>query len=157
MNNDIDQERQRLRQQRVRQMREENEAAIEQRQRRERERDYLGEMQPPAERREWQLPELEPEPHRRGLDTMPVDWSAVIDQCVSNTREYLLEVIAETVAELADRQREAIDDAMRPLKTELAELRSINAEQRVTIAEMRLTNTSTIDLPALPLRGYRAN
>jgi ferric-dicitrate binding protein FerR (iron transport regulator) len=58
--NEID----RLRQQRMQELRDENQAALEQRQRAEAE--YLNDMQPTPARREWQLPEPEPPPRRRG-------------------------------------------------------------------------------------------
>jgi len=156
---EIELERQ-LRQQRLQEICEANQAAIEARERQARECEYLEEMGQLPERREWKLPEPEPPPRERGLDTSPVNWSSVIDQRIADARGYLLEVITETVAELAERQRDAIDDAMRPLRAELCELKISNAELRVANAALReqlsAGDDSTIDLPALPLRG-RAN
>lgn len=160
--NETDQVRQQLRQQRVRQLREENEAAIEEQRQREREREFLEEMgQPVPERREWRLPEVEPPPRERKRDTSPVDWSSVIDQRIAAEHAFMAQVIAEVVATLADRQAEAIADAVRPLQSELAQVRVEAAEQKVTVCELRLTLSEqlagkTIDLPALPLRS-RAN
>ena len=98
---------------------------------------------------------------RRKLDAAPIDWSAEIDQRVGNTREYLVEVIIETIAELTERQREAISDAVRPLREQLFEVKIANAELRIKLAELReqlaADGSKVLDLPALPLRGSRAN
>jgi hypothetical protein len=160
---EIDQVRQQLRQERARQLREENEAALEELERQRREREYLEELgQPLPERRAWQLPEPEPVPRERGRDTSPVNWSAVIDQRIAAEHAFMVEVIAEVVATLADRQRDAIDDAMRPLRVELAELKISNAELRLVNVALREQlaaggHGTAIDLPALPLRNSRAN
>ena len=71
----------------------------------------------------------------------------------------MIEVLAETIVELDERQREAIDVALRPLQIELVELKVANADLRVKLAEQQLaaSHATTIDLPALPLRGGRAN
>ncbi|MEY9235443.1 hypothetical protein ABIF78_007766 [Bradyrhizobium japonicum] len=99
-----------------------------------------------------------PPARQRRLDTSPVNWSAV-DQRIGGMRKYLLEVITGTIAELAERQRDAIDDAMRPLRVELAELRISNCEVRAANAELceQLAAGHVTDLPPLPLRGSRTH
>lgn len=157
---EIDQVRQQLRQERARQLREENEAAIAELDRQQREREYLTELgHPLSERREWRLPEAEPPPRERKRDTSPVDWSSVIDQRIAAEHEFVAQVIAEIVATLADRQAEAIDDALRPLRVELADLRISNAELRLANTELRKQMSAgyVVDLPALPLCGGHAN
>ena len=78
---------------------------------------------------------------------------------MADARAYLLEVLAETVAELAERQREAIDDALRPLRLELCELRIRCGELKLSNTELREQLTASgqlvTDLPN-PLRS-RAN
>lgn len=91
----------------------------------------------------------------------PADLDLKIAESIADERRFLLEVLAETVAELADRQREAIDAAMLPLRTELAQVRAEAAEQKVTICELRLTlseqlsadRSKIIDLPPPPMRS----
>ena len=146
----------------MREIGEANQAALEELERQRAEQEYLADMQPAAERREWQLPTPEPPPRRRGLDTRPapaVDWNGEIRRQVADARAYLLEVLAETVAELAERQREAIDDALRPLRLELCELRIRCGELKLSNTELREQLTASgqlvTDLPN-PLRS-RAN
>jgi hypothetical protein len=66
---------------------------------------------------------------------------------------------AGTIAELADLQREAIDDAMNPLCVELCELRLASAELKISNASLReqLSAGHVTDPPSLPLRSSRAN
>jgi hypothetical protein len=94
---------------------------------------------------------------RRSAEPAPVNWDLRIAEAIADERQHILEVIAETIAELAERQREAIDDAMRPLRIELAELRIGNCELRAANAELReqLGAGHITDLPN-PLPG-RAN
>ncbi|MCD9110093.1 hypothetical protein [Bradyrhizobium japonicum] len=97
----------------------------------------------------------------RRAEPAPINWDLNIAEAIAEERGFLLEVLAETVAELADRQREAIDAAMLPLRTELAQVRAEAAEQKVTICELRLTlseqlsadRSKIIDLPPLPMRS----
>lgn len=96
----------------------------------------------------------------RCAEPVPIDLDLKIAEAISEERGFLLEVLAETVAELADRQARAIEDALRPLQIELSELKIANAELRVANAELRVQQSAshgTIDLPALPLRSSRAN
>ncbi|WOH60930.1 hypothetical protein [Bradyrhizobium sp. BWC-3-1] len=162
---EIDQVRQQLRQERARQLREENEAAIEELERQRREREFLEEMgQPVPERREWQLPEVEPPPRERKRDTSPVDWSSVIDQRIGAEHAFMAQLLAELIATLTDRQEKAIEDAVRPLQSELGQMKGDAAQQKVAFCELRVAlneqlaadHGKTIDLPQLPLRS-RAN
>lgn len=160
----IDEVRRQLRQERARQLREENERAREELERQAREREFLEEMgQPQPESREWKLPEPEPPPRQRQRDTSPVDWSGLIDQRIAAERAFMREVIGEVLADLADRQCDAIDDAVRPMKAELAELKVTIAEVRLANAELRVQQSvdqgskGILDLPPMPLRSSRAN
>jgi hypothetical protein len=94
---------------------------------------------------------------RRSAEPASVNWDRRIAEAIADERQHALAVIAETIAELADRQREAIDDAMRPLRVELAELKISNAELRLANAELRqqlaADHRATIDSPPLPLRA----
>ncbi len=104
----------------------------------------------------------------RPAEPAPVNWDLRISEAIADERGFMTELLAETIVELSERQREAIDVALRPLQIELAELKAANAEAKVANAELRLINASlreqvsaghstAIDLPALPLRGSRAN
>ena len=105
----------------------------------------------------------------RSAEPAPVvDIDLRIATVVADERQYILDLMAEIIAETAARQREAIDDAMRPLLGELAQLKAAIAEQRVKICELQLSDekmreqlagdhSKVLDLPALPLRGSRAN
>ena len=94
---------------------------------------------------------------RRRAEPASVDVDLHIAEAIADERQHVLAVIAETIAELTERQREAIDDAMRPLRVELAELRISNCELRAANAELREQLAGHVtDLPALPLRS-RAN
>lgn len=82
-----------------------------------------------------------------------------ISSAIADERQYILDLMAEIIAETAARQREAIDAAVRPLQIELAELKVANAELKVANAELRIANASLsgghgtiIDLPN-PLRS----
>ncbi|OCK55551.1 hypothetical protein [Bradyrhizobium sp. LMTR 3] len=100
------------------------------------------------------------ERRRQERRPVPINWDVKIAEAIAEERGFLLEVLAETVAELADRQTRATEDALRPMQIELSELKIANAELRVANAELRVQQSadhgSTIDLPALPLRS-RAN
>lgn len=91
----------------------------------------------------------------------PVDMDLRIAKAVADERLFMREVLAEIIVELSEQQAEAIKDALRPLQSELAQVKVEAAEQKVTICELRLTLSEqlagkTIDLPAFPLRS-RAN
>jgi hypothetical protein len=105
---------------------------------------------------------------RRSAEPAPVDLDLRISAAIATERQFMTQVIAEVIAELNERQEKAIADAARPLQAELAQVRAEAAEQRVKICELQLSNGSlreqlagdhspTIELPALPLRGSRAN
>ena len=102
----------------------------------------------------------------RGAQPAPVNWDLRISEAVASERLFMTQVLAEAFAELTERQREAIESAVRPLQAELAQVRAEAAEQKVRICELQLSNGSlreqlagghAIDLPALPLRSSRAN
>lgn len=102
----------------------------------------------------------------RSAAPAPVDVDLRISEVVANERLFMTQVLAEAFAELTERQREAIESAVRPLQAELAQVKAEAAEQKVKICELQLSNGSlreqlagghAIDLPALPLRGSRAN
>lgn len=103
----------------------------------------------------------------RAAEPAPVNWDSRIANAVADERGFMTELLAEAIVELNERQREAIDAALQPLRIELAELKAANAEAKVANAELRLVNASlreqvsghstTIDLPALLPRGSRAN
>jgi hypothetical protein len=76
----------------------------------------------------------------RSAEPAPVDWDLRIATVVADERQYILDLMAEIIAETAARQREAIDDAMRPLQGELAQLKASIAEQRVKICELQLSD-----------------
>jgi len=82
-----------------------------------------------------------------------------ISAAIADERQFMIEVLAETIIELTERQRETIDAALQPLRIELAELKVANADLRVKLAEQQLaaSHATTIDLPPIPLRGSRAN
>ena len=163
--NDIDQVRQQLRQERARQMREANRAAIEELEQQRREREYLEEMgQLQPERREWKLPEVEPPPRERKRDTSPVNWSAVIDQRIAAERQFLIQVVGEAIGEVREQieesTRKEFEEQLRQARVDAAEAKIRLAELRISFTELReqlsAGHGGTIDLPALPLRG-RAN
>ena len=58
----------------------------------------------------------------RRAEPAPINWDLRIAEAIADERQHVLAVLAEAVVELADRQREAIDTSMRPLRIELAEL-----------------------------------
>jgi hypothetical protein len=109
------------------------------------------------------------ERRRRERHAQPVNWELRIAEAIADERQFMTQVLAEAFAELTERQSKAINDAVRPLQIELAELKAANAEAKVANAELRLVNaslredlsaghgTTTNDLSALPLRGSRAN
>lgn len=49
----------------------------------------------------------------------------------------MMQLLEETIAEIEARAHERIDDAMRPLRCELAELKISNCELRITNAKLR--------------------
>jgi regulator of replication initiation timing len=53
-----------------------------------------------------------------------------------------MQVLTEAVAELEDRAQQRVDDAMRPLRVELAELKISNCELRITNTRLREQLTS---------------
>jgi hypothetical protein len=90
----------------------------------------------------------------RSAEPAPINLDLRISEAIAEERQHLHAVIAETIAVLAERQRDAIDDAMRPLRVELAELRIGNCELRAANTELReqlLAGRGT-DLPS-PLHG----
>jgi len=169
---EIDQ-RQQLRQERARKLREENAAALEELERQRRTREYLDALTPDEERadallperREWKLPAQERPPRERGRDTPVVNWSSVIDQRIAAEHAFMMEVIGQAIGEL----REQIEESVRKeFEEQLRQARVDACEAKIRLAELRISFTelrehlsgghgTTIDLPALPLRGSRAN
>jgi hypothetical protein len=99
--------------------------------------------------------EASPPPRPRGLDTAPVDWSAEIDRRIADEHSFMSDIVAQALSELMHRQREALEDALRPLRVELAELRLSNCQLRASNAELReqMDTSYVTDLPSLPLRN----
>ncbi|MET3994889.1 Na+-translocating ferredoxin:NAD+ oxidoreductase RnfC subunit [Bradyrhizobium sp. S3.9.2] len=147
------------------QMRQENEQRREELQQQRREREYLEEMGQPVEDRvaRWRREAEEQtarqqravrERRRSERRAEPVNLDLRIAEAIAEERRFMVEVIGETVAEMAERQTRAIADAVRPLLHELSELKIAHADAKVAIAELRLQQSggSTIDPPVLPLR-----
>jgi hypothetical protein len=90
----------------------------------------------------------------RRAEPAPVNWDLRIAEAIADERQHVLAVLAETVVELNERQHEAIDTELRPLRVELAELRISNCELRAANAELReqLSAGHVTDLPN-PLQG----
>lgn len=103
---------------------------------------------------------FERERRRQERRPAPISWDSKLAEAIAAERAFMVELLAETIAELAERQREAISEAQRALQGELAQLKVEVAEQKVTICELRLQLSGgdhggkTID--ALALRS-RAN
>lgn len=103
---------------------------------------------------------FERERRRQESRPAPANLDLKIASAIADERGFLFEVLAETIAELADRQTRAIEDAVRPLEIEIAQLKVANGELKVINAELRLQLSGadhggkTID--ALALRS-RAN
>ena len=112
------------------------------------------EFDPFAETREWRLPEPEPPPRRRGLDTMPVDWAAHVRAVIAREREFQREVLAEIVAEIRAAYNDDLERALRTLNAELTDLKATLAEYRLGVATEKAAKAGLpLDLPRLPLRG----
>ncbi|MCK1303896.1 MULTISPECIES: hypothetical protein [unclassified Bradyrhizobium] len=98
---------------------------------------------------------------RRERKPAPVNSDLKISEAIAEERGFLLEVLAEAIAELAQRQTRAIEDALRPLQVEMAHLKVENGELKVINAELRLQQSSAdhgnklLDLP--PILRSRAN
>lgn len=93
-----------------------------------------------------------------------VDIDLRIATVVADERQYILDLMAEIIAETAARQREAIDAAVLPLQAELSQVKAEAAEQKVRLCELEIVNANlreqlavsrgtTIDLPALRSRA----
>ena len=95
----------------------------------------------------------QPEPPRRKLDTMPVDWSAVIDERIASERE----LIATTIgAAIGDYVRDVRAEAKDELAAEVRKLWAIVTELQTTLKAFdRIEHASKakaepLDLPTLP-------
>jgi hypothetical protein len=78
-----------------------------------------------------------------------VDWSAVIDERIANLHTFLLDVVAHALGEaLAEQHRDAkheLEDNIRGLKIELAQLEATLSELRSVIASEK---SQVVDLPS---------
>ena len=101
------------------------------------------------------------ERERTAAEPEPVNMDLVVATVVADERAFMTEVLGEVVAEIEARQRDTLDDVVRPLKAEISELRVLIADERVKLAEVRQQlaadhsgSKTILDLPALPsLRG----
>ena len=95
----------------------------------------------------------EPEPPRRKLDTMPVEWSAVIDERIASERELISTTIG---AAIGDYVRDVRAEAKDELAAEVRKLWAIVTELQTTLKAFdRIEHASKakaepLDLPTLP-------
>ena len=67
----------------------------------------------------------------------PPDWSSYVRDAIAAERNHMMQLLEETIAEIEARAHERIDDAMRPLRVELAELKISNCELRIQNSRLR--------------------
>jgi hypothetical protein len=98
-------------------------------------------------------PPPEEVPPERGLDTMPVDWAAVIDRRIAAERMFIVEQIGENVGayvaeQLAEERKAytALADQFRSMRVELADARADVAQLRLALADQR-AGKAALDLP----------
>ena len=95
-------------------------------------------------------PQPEPPPRVRGLDTAPIDWSAVIDKRIMAEREHTNALLIELIAELQGQAADDLERATMSLTCEVADLRVVVADLRTVIASEKAG--TVVDLPSLPSR-----
>ena len=65
----------------------------------------------------------------------PIDWNARIGTAIANERDSLMALLEELVAQLEDRALQRLDDHLRPVLVQVAELKVANARLREALIE----------------------
>jgi hypothetical protein len=117
------------------------------------------------------MPKPEPKPKRESkLDTMPINWDAVINQRVTDMKGFVMEVLAAALRESFEIERGAYADALKKrdakiaqLETELAKQAAQTARLEVRVIQNEIADhernrsvddgNKTIDLPAWPRKN----
>jgi hypothetical protein len=106
----------------------------------------------------WRRNVTAQEPKRRELelDTLPIDWSAVIDARLADLKSFTLDVLAEAFKATLEIERAAVAAALSKRDAAIGKLEREIAEQAATVArlEVRLLEADrnrVLDLPHLPL------
>jgi hypothetical protein len=123
--------------------------------------------EPRPELKPWKGP-AEPEPPKRrerGLDTAEMDWSAVIDQRVGSMKDFVMEVVAASIAEVLRIEREHYASEMEKCDQRIGKLevdlsQAVVAHERLNLKFLELSierereqrSKGIVDLPNPLLR-----
>jgi uncharacterized coiled-coil protein SlyX len=106
--------------------------------------DRLRDLQPSEPRdtpdvlKEWQRnkPQAESAPRKRGLDTAPVDWDAIINTRIATMKDFVMEVIGQALRESFEIERAAYRNALNSRDQKINQLETELAKQAATIARL---------------------